>query len=778
MKLGLFHLQKRIKMVDSASPPSPPFSMDENFRGLFQLPVSRDKSPPSPKSKSSPPPLSSTTISSDSISNGSLPSTNKPSLSPPTADEPAPPLPSPQQKTPSPLSNSKSATPPAPAPVKEPSSSLTPPPSLPSSGLPSPTTPPPPSFSPPPPTSPPPPPPPSSSPPPPPSPLPVNDNSPPPPANSYSAGKSPPSSLLPPPPPSLPPPILSPYNITSPPASEFSTPPPPLYSPSLVPSQPASPSTPAAPPSLSTNNNSSTLLSTNSTNSTSSKPSSISNGQQLKGDKSPSPPKDSNSFYSRSAPAEVSSDVSLNVGSRVIIGLSIAGLAILLLAIVFLIMRRRKRGTHAIDNQYRPPGSLYVNTDGFYYAHGTAGQHSTRYDTHLRSTLPSPGATGYSNDSYHGHGYAAGPPDPTGSKACFTFEELLEITNGFSPENLIGEGGFGCVYKGWMLDGRRVAVKQLKAGSGQGEREFRAEVEIISRVHHRHLVSLVGYCIADYHRLLVYEFVPNNTLEHHLHGKGLPVMDWTKRVRIAVGSARGLAYLHEDCHPRIIHRDIKSANILLDEAFEAQVADFGLAKLSNDTGTHVSTRVVGTFGYMAPEYASSGKLTDRSDVYSFGVVLLELITGRKPVDPSQPLGDESLVEWARPQLINAIETGNCEQLVDPRLEGNFSKSEMLSMIEVAAACVRHSAPKRPRMVQVVRALDSDGQMPDLTNGVKFGQSTVYNSGQYSADIQQFRLMAFGSGSSKDYDNLSSDHSSDSRDSSKPFNPESPKRQDS
>ncbi|KAG6522223.1 hypothetical protein ZIOFF_019361 [Zingiber officinale] len=188
-----------------------------------------------------------------------------------------------------------------------------------------------------------------------------------------------------------------------------------------------------------------------------------------------------------------------------------------------------------------------------------------------------------------------------------------------------------------------------------------------------------------------------------------------------------------------------------------RVADFGLAKLANDTSTHVSTRVMGTFGYLAPEYASSGKLTDRSDVYSFGVVLLELITGRKPVDISLPLGDESLVEWARPRLIHALESGELETLVDPKLGNNFSKSDMLCMIEAAAACVRHSAPKRPRMVQVLRALDSDGNMADLSNGVKFGQSIVYDSAQYqSADIQRMRKMAFESDSfSIDCDNNSS-----------------------
>uniref|UniRef100_A0A0E0KFP1 non-specific serine/threonine protein kinase n=1 Tax=Oryza punctata TaxID=4537 RepID=A0A0E0KFP1_ORYPU len=185
----------------------------------------------------------------------------------------------------------------------------------------------------------------------------------------------------------------------------------------------------------------------------------------------------------------------------------------------------------------------------------------------------------------------------SGTTSWFTYDELAAVTGGFAEEKVIGEGGFGKVYMGALGDGRRVAVKQLKVGSGQGEKEFRAEVDTISRVHHRHLVTLVGYSVTEHHRLLVYEFVSNKTLDHHLHGGGrLPVMDWPKRMKIAIGSARGLTYLHEDCHPRIIHRDIKSANILLDDAFEAKVADFGLAKFTNDSLTHISTRVMGTFG--------------------------------------------------------------------------------------------------------------------------------------------------------------------------------------
>ncbi|XP_020582334.1 LOW QUALITY PROTEIN: putative proline-rich receptor-like protein kinase PERK6 [Phalaenopsis equestris] len=349
-------------------------------------------------------------------------------------------------------------------------------------------------------------------------------------------------------------------------------------------------------------------------------------------------------------------------------------------------------------------------------------------------------------------------------KSTFSYEELEAATNGFSDANILGQGGFGYVYKGVLPNGQEVAVKQLKAGSGQGEREFQAEVEIISRVHHRHLVSLVGYCIVGSQRLLVYEFVPNKTLEFHLHGKDQPTMDWPTRMRIALGSAKASpTCMKIVSHPRIIHRDIKASNILLDYRFEAKVADFGLAKLSSDNYTHVSTRVMGTFGYLAPEYASSGKLSEKSDVFSFGVMLLELITGKKPVH-SNPMED-SLVDWARPLLTQALTDESYDQLVDPRLDGNYSKMEMARMVTCAATSVRHSAKMRPKMSQIVRALEGDSTLEDLTEGVKPGQSMQFifspereSAGSYASSMSHFRRAAFDSnGLSHEYSGVTSEY---------------------
>ncbi|CAL1373493.1 unnamed protein product [Linum trigynum] len=351
-----------------------------------------------------------------------------------------------------------------------------------------------------------------------------------------------------------------------------------------------------------------------------------------------------------------------------------------------------------------------------------------------------------------------------------TYEDLAVATDGFSEENLVGEGGFGYVHKGILSNGKEVAVKQLREGRKQGEKEFQAEVEIISRIHHKHLVSLLGYCIHGAKRLLVYEFVPNDTLEFHLHGNGRPVMEWGVRLRIAVGSAKGLAYLHDDCDPKILHRDIKASNILVDLNFEAKVSDFGLARSYNADAsvTHISTQVVGTFGYLAPEYASSGKVTEKSDVYSYGVVLLELITGRPPICFSESISRTSLVEWARPLLTKAVETRNFQSLVDPRLGTNYDNSEMTRMVSCAAACVRHSAWLRPRMSQVVHALEGDARaVMNLDKGNKVGRSASYGyspwkgsnycSAQYKEDMKRFNIVL-----TSDHSGMTSDTTSERR----------------
>lgn len=304
----------------------------------------------------------------------------------------------------------------------------------------------------------------------------------------------------------------------------------------------------------------------------------------------------------------------------------------------------------------------------------------------------------------------------TGSAKLFTLAELEKATDNFSSRNILGEGGFGRVYRGVLEDGTKLAVKVLRRDDQQGGREFMAEVEMLSRLHHRNLVKLIGICTEEHNRSLVYELIPNGSVESHLHDKDKETapLDWDARMKIALGAARGLAYLHEDSNPRVIHRDFKASNILLEDDFTPKVSDFGLAKVASDEGKgYISTRVMGTFGYVAPEYAMTGHLLVKSDVYSYGVVLLELLSGRKPVDMSQPPGQENLVTWARPLLTTKE---GLEMLVDPSLNGSFSFDNMARVAAIASMCVQPEVSHRPFMGEVVQALKLVYNDSDTSNG--------------------------------------------------------------
>ncbi|KAK8710092.1 hypothetical protein V6N13_145432 [Hibiscus sabdariffa] len=287
----------------------------------------------------------------------------------------------------------------------------------------------------------------------------------------------------------------------------------------------------------------------------------------------------------------------------------------------------------------------------------------------------------------------------------FTLRDLDRATDHFSEENVIGEGGYGMVYKGRLINGTEVAVKKLLNNLGQAEKEFRVEVEAIGHVRHKNLVRLFGYCIEGVHRMLVYEYVNNGNLEQWLHGEIWQhgTLTWEARMKVILGTAKALAYLHEAVEPKVVHRDIKSSNILIDDEFNAKVSDFGLAKLLDSGESHIATRVMGTFGYVAPEYANTGLLNERSDTYSFGVLLLEVVTGRDPVDYGRPANEINLVEWMKMM----VGTRRAEEVLDPNLKVRPTTRALRHALLVALRCVDPDADKRPKMSQVVRMLDAD-----------------------------------------------------------------------
>ncbi|GLT49307.1 hypothetical protein SLA2020_228720 [Shorea laevis] len=284
----------------------------------------------------------------------------------------------------------------------------------------------------------------------------------------------------------------------------------------------------------------------------------------------------------------------------------------------------------------------------------------------------------------------------------YSLKDILNATNNFHIDNKIGEGGFGSVYWGRTSEGTEIAVKRLKTMTAKAEMEFAVEVEILGRVRHKNLLGLRGFYAGGDERLIVYDYMPNHSLTTHLHGQLAAdcLLDWPRRMSIALGSAEGLAYLHHEANPHIIHRDIKASNVLLDLNFQAKVADFGFAKLIPDGVTHLTTRVKGTLGYLAPEYAMWGKVSESCDVYSFGILLLEIISAKKPLEKLRGGVKRDIVRWVTPY----VQKGAFDHIADPRLKGNFDRAQLKSTVMIALRCVDRDPDNRPTMTEVVECL--------------------------------------------------------------------------
>nr|ADE76438.1 unknown [Picea sitchensis] len=289
-----------------------------------------------------------------------------------------------------------------------------------------------------------------------------------------------------------------------------------------------------------------------------------------------------------------------------------------------------------------------------------------------------------------------------GCASAIEYSVLQAATNNFSSYNFLGKGGFGSVYRAQFHDDFCVAVKMLDENRKQADNEFQSEVELMSKIRHPNLVSLLGFCVHGKTRLLVYELMQNGSLEEHLHGPSHgAALTWHLRMKIALDTARGLEHLHEHCNSSIIHSDFKSANILLDASFNAKLSDFGLAVRAGGCICSTDVELLGTLGYLAPEYLFDGKLTEKSDVYAFGVVLLELITGRKPVDKSMPAGCQSLVTWAKPQL---TDRSKLPTIVDPMIKETMHLKHLYQVAAVAVLCVQNEPDYRPLITDVAKSL--------------------------------------------------------------------------
>ncbi|GAB2223952.1 hypothetical protein Droror1_Dr00004697 [Drosera rotundifolia] len=322
----------------------------------------------------------------------------------------------------------------------------------------------------------------------------------------------------------------------------------------------------------------------------------------------------------------------------------------------------------------------------------------------------------------------------TPSLRIFSFSELKSATRNFRLENLLGEGGFGRVYKGSVDDkggrggGKIVAaIKKLNSESLQGLEEWQSEVNFLGRLSHPNLVKLLGYCWEDKELLLVYEYMPKGSLENHLFRRAIEPLTWRRRLSIALGAARGLAFLH-NLDEQLIYRDFKASNILLDPNYNAKLSDFGLAKLGpSDENSHVTTRVMGTHGYAAPEYVATGHLYVKSDVYGFGVVLLELLTGLRAVDVNRPSGQMNLVEWAKPRLSSKTKL---RSIMDGRIEGQYSNKAAFEAARLTLHCLGTEPKSRPSMKEVVNVLQQIEAIEGRSNERR-SSSTRSRDGSYA-----------------------------------------------
>uniref|UniRef100_A0A151UDI4 non-specific serine/threonine protein kinase n=1 Tax=Cajanus cajan TaxID=3821 RepID=A0A151UDI4_CAJCA len=331
----------------------------------------------------------------------------------------------------------------------------------------------------------------------------------------------------------------------------------------------------------------------------------------------------------------------------------------------------------------------------------------------------------------------------------FSYEELKSATNNFSPDTVVGEGGFGQVFKGWLNEktlsparpnsgfGMAVAIKKLNSESTQGFQEWQSEVNFLGRLSHPNLVKLLGYCWDDDQLLLVYEFMSKGSLDYHLFRRNpnIEPLSWSTRFKIAIGAARGLAFLHAS-EKQVIYRDFKASNILLDGNYNAKISDFGLAKLGPSEGqSHVTTRVVGTYGYAAPEYIATGHLYVKSDVYGFGVVLLEILTGMRALDRKRPTGQQKLVEWTKPLLSSKKKL---KTIMVAKIEGQYSPKAAWQAVQLTLKCLENDPRQRPSMKDVVEELEAIEAIHEKSKGSKICFLTALLINLLGREVQEYK----------------------------------------